>query len=116
MRIKQQFVPWWEWEDYINGMWRKLPKDEEPEAIERAIEFTGDWLRYGKAMQSVSMAWPRTMLNSLSNKSINRRAFIGHCAVTFEIGIPEYITRLAWAELTNEQRFHADQQLSLIHI
>ena len=108
--MKQHFVPWWEWEDYINGMWRKIPRDQEPVEIQKAIDFTGDWLRYGDAMWEVANAWPKTMLNSLTNTSINRRAFLGHCAVTFKIGVPEYITRLAWAELTNEQRFYADKQ------
>lgn len=108
--IRQQFVPWWEWECYKNGMWRKLPKEQEEAAVKSAVDFTGDWEQYGAAMQEVSMAWPRTMLNSLSNVSINRRAFIGHCAATFKIGAPEYITRMAWAELTNEQRFYADRE------
>lgn len=110
MRIVQKYIPWWEWEDYINGMWRKMPKELEAAEIEKAIEFTGDWMKYGSAMWEVANAWPKTMINSLTNKSINRKAFIGHCAVTFKIGCPEYVTRLAWRELTNEQRFYADQQ------
>lgn len=83
--IKQQFVPYWEWEDYLNGMWRKLPKEDEPKFLSNAVEFTGDWVKYGAAMGEVIELWPRTMLNSLSNKSLNRRAFLGHCAVQFKI-------------------------------
>lgn len=107
-KIKQVYVPYWEWEDWINGMWRKLKQEDEPLQLQKAIEFTGDWNRYGEAMQNVINAWPRTMLNSLTNPSINKRAFLGHCAVQFAIGIPEYITRLAWRELTDQQRFDAD--------
>ncbi|MHA2404643.1 MAG: hypothetical protein ACXADH_16710, partial [Candidatus Kariarchaeaceae archaeon] len=87
----QQYVPYWEWEDWINGMWRKV--DSEPEWIAKAVEFTGDHIRYGSAMREVSIEWPRTMINSLTNKSINRRAFLGHCACSFKINCPEYITR-----------------------
>ncbi len=107
--MKQQYIPWDQWEDYKNGMWRKLIREDEPEFLRLAIEFTGDWVRYGEAMGEVMAAWPRTMLNSLTNKSINRRAFLGHCAVSFKINCPEYITRQAWALLTNEQRFYADE-------
>lgn len=102
--LTQIFVPYWEWEDWINGMW-KTGNDEQ---LQPAIDFTGNWERYGNSMGEVMLAWPRTMLNSMTNQSINRRAFLGHCAVTFKLGIPESVTRKAWGLLTNEQRFYAD--------
>lgn len=105
----QHYVPYWEWEDWINGMWRKLPRNEEDEFIRIAIDFTGDHIRYGNAMKRVVKEWPRTMLNSLTNVSINRRAFLGHCACTLEINCPEYITRRAWKQLTDMQRYLADK-------
>lgn len=108
-KIKQVWIPYWEWEDWINGMWRSLSKEDEHDALQKAIEFTGDHIRYGNAMGEVIELWPRTMLNSLSNSGINRRAFLGHCAVQFKINVPEYITRMAWGELTDEQRELADQ-------
>ena len=85
-------------------MWSK-GSDEQ---LQPAIEFTGDWERYGEAMGEVIQAWPRTMLNSLTNTSINRRAFLGHCAVCFKLQIPESITRQAWGLLTDQQRYDAD--------
>jgi len=103
-KIKQIFIPYWEWEDWINGMWNKGDESR----LQDAIEFTGDWQRYGSAMGEVIEAWPRTMLNSLTNPSINRRAFLGHCAVCFKLGIQESITRQAWGLLTNQQRYDAD--------
>ncbi len=102
--IKQVFIPYWEWEDWINGMWGKGTGMQ----LQQAIEFTGDHVRYGEAMGEVIIAWPRTMINSLTNKSINRRAFLGHCAVCFKLGIPESVTREAWGLLTEQQRFDAD--------
>lgn len=102
--IKQVFVPYYEWEDWINGMWNKGNETQ----LKQAIDFTGDYILYGSAMGEVIKAWPRTMLNSLTNKNINRRAFLGHCAVCFKLHIPESITRQAWGLLTNQQRFDAD--------
>ena len=107
--MKQVWVPYWEWEDWINGMWRKLQREEEEQWIERAVDFTGDHIRYGGAMKEVVNAWPRTMLNSLTNKSINRRAFLGHCACSYKFNCPEYITRAAWKRLTDMQRYLADK-------
>lgn len=102
------YVPYWEWEDWKNGMWGK--SDNEERDLAHAIEFTGDHVRYGDAMKTVISAWPYTMLNSLTNTGTNRRAFLGHCAVTFATGIPEYITRMAWKHLTDTQRESADAQ------
>lgn len=97
-----------EWEDFKNGMWRTLPKDEEHDMLVKVIEFTGDHVKYGEAMKRVVYEWPRTMLNSLTNTSINHRAFVGQCACCIEFNCPGYITRMAWKELTNTQRFLAD--------
>lgn len=108
LKIKQKYVPYWEWEDYLNGMWRTVSKDEEKEFLRQSIIFTSDWVIYGKAMFEVMNAWPKTMLNSMTNNSINKRAFLGHCAVQYKINCPEYITRMAWKELTDRQRFDAD--------
>lgn len=102
------YVPYWEWEDWVNGMWAKGNEDD----LQAAIEFTGDHELYGAAMSEVIQAWSRTMLNSLTNTGINRRAFLGHCAVCFKLGIAESITRQAWGFLTDQQRRDADAQAS----
>lgn len=105
MKITQIYTPYWEWEDWVNGMWSTISTDEQ---LKQAIEFTGDTELYGMAMGEVATAWPRTMLNSLTNPSINKRAFLGHCAVSYVINIPEHVTRAAWKFLTDKQRIDAD--------
>lgn len=85
-------------------MWNKTEFD-----IDKAIDFTGDHIKYGEAMKTVIDLWPNTMLNSLTNPSTNKRAFLGHCAASYAINCPEHITKLAWRELTEEQRYLADK-------
>lgn len=109
MKITQVYIPYWEWEDFINGMWRKVTETEESEFLTQAMQFTGDDIKYGQAMRDVIKAWPKTMLNSMTNYSINKRAFLGHCACCFSFGCPEYIVRMAWKGLTDEQRRLADK-------
>lgn len=104
--MKQYYRPYWTWEDWINGMWNK--SNDEEALLEKAIKFTSDHVIYGNAMREVINEWPNTMLNSLTNKSINRRAFLGHCAACYKINCPEYITRRAWKLLTEDQRVSAD--------
>lgn len=109
MKIKQVWIPYWEWEDYKAGMWRKIENEEEErKLIRKAYYFTRVWQKYGRAMKKVVKAWPKTMINSLTNHSVNQRAFVGHCAVQYQLNIPEYITRIAWKQLTDKQREDAD--------
>ena len=89
-------------------MW--LKSDNESELLKKAIEFTGNHILYGNAMNDVIYKWHHTMENHLTNLSINRRAFLGHCAVFYRLQIPEYIVRKAWKELNNKQRDLADNQ------
>lgn len=105
---KQHFVHYLEWEDFRAGMWGKLAKNLEPEMLELAIDFTGNHKAYGSAMMEVIWQWPRTMLHNLTNPSINKRAFLGHCACCFKIKCPEYLTRRAWWHLSEQQRILAD--------
>lgn len=90
-------------------MWNKVNKKVEDEMLSKAILFTGNHILYGKAMDDVAFKWKHTMLNNLTNKSINRRAFLGHCAVCYALQIPEYLVRQAWKSLTNKQRNLADE-------
>ena len=91
-------------------MWAKLDKSAEQIYLQKAIKFTGNHVLYGNAMKEVVYKWKNTMLNHLSNININRRAFLGHCAVMYKLQIPEYIVRAAWKHLTNKQRTLADNE------
>ena len=103
------YIPYWDWEDYKNGMWRKLTKQDFELMLYKAIEFTGDHVKYGNAMGEVLNKWNKTMLNTLTNQSVNKRAFLGHCACSYAFNCPEYVTRAAWKQLTERQRFLADE-------
>lgn len=108
--MKRIYRPYWTWEDYQNGMWSKVQKDVEKNYLIKAIKFTSDYKKYGKAMQEVVKKWENTMLHNLTNKNINRLAFVGHCAVTYKICVPEYITRMAWSKLTDKQKYLANEE------
>ena len=108
VNLKHIHVPYWKWECYKSGMWAKVDKKTEARMLQMAIDFTGDHVSYGKAMVEVSDKWKYSMINFLTNKSVNRKAHIGHCAVFYKLQIPEYITRKAWKQLTEKQRILAN--------
>lgn len=108
--MEQVFIKYTDWEDFRAGMWNNPKPKDRPDMLKIAIYFTGDHIKYGEAMMKVVFKWPNTMIHNLTDKSINRRAFIGHCAVCMEFGIPEQITREAWGYLTKDQRILADAE------
>lgn len=91
-------------------MWLKIPRDQEEAAFNKAIEFTGNTVMYGEWMLEVVNNWPIACENNLTASGINQQAWIGHAAAWMAIKSPEYITRLAWQELTDEQRRLANLQ------
>jgi len=108
MKFDRVYHPVSLWEEVASNMWggvadRKL-------AVLRAIEFTGDHIKYGGHMMRVIMEWPISCENALTDCSLNRRAWIGHAAVALALQIPEDITRLAWGRLTDEQRLLANKE------
>jgi hypothetical protein len=107
------YHPYWNWECYKNGMWRKIHKNEEPGMIENAKVFTGNCLLYGSFMIIALNQYPVSCEQFLSNPSINRRAWIGHAAANIAIKSPEYITRIAWGLLSQEQRDLANNQADI---
>ena len=108
--VKQVWVQYTLWEDFQAGMWRRVTPEEHKLLLPIAVDFTANSVMYGKAMSEVLVAWPNTMLNGLTNSSINRKAFLGHCACCYKIQMPESVTRAAWWMLTEQQRIDADEQ------
>lgn len=106
--MQRVYYPYWEWEDYINGMWIKLKPNDEINAIKRAVKFTGNSDIYGSYMLKVHLFYPKATEHNLTCTGMNRQAWIGHAAVNIAINIPEYITRIAWWQLTDEQRINAN--------
>lgn len=104
------YHPYWKWECYKNGMWRKETKQYELNNFESIIEFTGNYKLYGSAMFKVINLWVYSCENFLSNESINKLAYIGHIACCYEKKYPEYLVRKAWGLLTNEQRYLANNE------
>lgn len=102
------YHPYHVWEDFVNGMWRKVDKKEEMVFLKESIEFTSDSTLYGLYMIWVIKVWPFGCEHNLSCISMNRQAWIGQSAVCMAIGSPEYITRLAWHQLTKDQQDKAN--------
>jgi hypothetical protein len=65
-------------------MWAKVPPDKQENLLQQAIKFTSNYLLYGRAMIKVVDNWVYCLEHHLTDNSINKKAYIGHCAVSIE--------------------------------
>ena len=107
--MKQIYHPYWKWEDYKNGMWRKVSKEEELKLLPEIINFTGDYKLYGAAMFEVIKYWKYSCEHNLTDMGMNRKAWVGHAACCYKHGYPEYLVREAWNTLSTKQQSLANK-------
>ena len=91
-------------------MWGSV--ENRNEALQRAIEFTGNADLYGEFMMRVAKEWKFSCEHNLSDLSQNRKAWIGHAACALAMRCPEDIVRQAWAFLTEAQQISANGKAS----
>ena len=108
--IAKIYHPVSKWECAKNGMWEDVLGQEVEKLLNVAIEFTGNHVLYGNAMQKVIKTWKYSCENFLTDKSINRKAWLGHAACSLELKLPENVVRMAWQKLTQEQKDLANKE------
>lgn len=107
-RMKQVFYPYWEWEDYANGFYSKIEKTQEIEKIHLAVNLlSNENLFYSVAKEMISK-WLKSSEQNLTDDTINKKAWIGQASCCYSSGVPEYLTREAWGQLTETQREKAN--------
>ena len=98
------------WEEMRFNMWGAVAVPDKNAALAQAIEFTGNHELYGSYMDRVVAEWTYSCENALTDRSINRRAWLGHAACALAIQIPENIIREAWGHLSEKQRMLANNE------
>lgn len=94
--------PYWTWEEVDHNMWGVV--ENRKEWLEKAIDFTGNHILYGKWMIRVADRWKHSCEHNLTKIGGNKKAWIGHAAVALAIQCPEDIVREAWGHLSKEQQ------------
>jgi len=95
-------------EEFHCGMWGKVSPEHQEEYLKKAIEFTGDAELYGSYMMKAIVEWPSSCEHNLTDRAMNRQAWIGHAACCIGLGYPEDIIRLAWHYLSEQQQDEAN--------
>lgn len=105
--MKQIHKPYWQWEDYLNGMYETVCNDEIDQQS-KVIELLSNCeLFYLVGLEMISK-WVVSSEVNLTNNRINRRAWIGQASCSYKFGVIEIQTKIAWGLLQENQRIEAN--------
>jgi hypothetical protein len=112
-RMEQVYEHYEKWEDFKNGMYCLTSLKDEQQII-KAKKILSNTKLFKQVLEELIIKWPVSTAVNLTNKSINRRAWLGAAACSFKYGVTEVNTRNAWAELNDLQRFEANTVAEII--
>ena len=111
--VKQSWVPWDQWEClpmYDNANCDKAEFDSRKNEY---ANFLADSQEFGSQARSMTRDWPLSCLNFLTNKQINRVAWIGQSTACYAIGLPSRFRCGFWL-LNSEQQERANRVAAVV--
>lgn len=97
--MKKIYHPYWQWEDYQNGMYDLTRKYTEAKEMNLAIlakDLLSDQIKFAQIAYKVITEWKNASEVNLSNIGRNRQAWIGQASCCYAYKIPERITKMGW--------------------
>jgi len=95
------------WECWKHGLYKTKSKNEEKS--QKSFLILNSVENCDASFKSLIENWPYSSQVNLSNKSINRQAWLGQAACCFSHGANEDETKIAWFKLTIEEQNRANQ-------
>jgi hypothetical protein len=102
----QRFHHFSRWEDYPAGLYVRTASPEHVQAA-RAILASPELCE--AAMRRVVRSWPVSTEQNLTDRSQNRRAWLGQAACCIETGASAASTKQGWWQLTEDQQTRANR-------
>lgn len=111
--MKRIYYPYYEWEDYLNGMYDTQCELFDDKVNKAYLILKDSELFFNLAVEMTS-SWVLSTAVNLSNVSCNRRAWIGQATCSFSDKCTELSTRAAWAMLTEIEKYKANAKADII--
>lgn len=106
--MRKKYHSFEKWEAHKNGMYALSTSDEWGKLVSsRELLATPSDLRV--AMYRVLKEWKYSVEENMTDRSMNRQAFLGQCACCIEFGTPDYLTKMAWRLLEDNHRIEANR-------
>lgn len=100
------YKPYYEWECFLAGMYDPVRE----KSVVECLVFMSNVDFFARAMYDVSIMWPVTMEDKLTNTSLNRVAFIGQAACCYAKGFRCGEVKAAWKDLDAEYKLRANEE------
>jgi hypothetical protein len=106
--MERVFKKYTDWEDYQNGMFDDPPKNIE-DSINLSLFLLRDEELFYKVGLNVICNWKNSSEVNLTNKSSNRRSWVGQACCSYMFQVTERATRKAWSILTEKEKVIANK-------
>ena len=107
--IDRIWHPYTIWEDFLNGLYSKeIITCDLKTVIFKCANLLKNSNEFYNVMQKVIQDWKKATEFNLSNISRNRQAWLGQASCCYMFNAPEYVTKLAWHTLTNDEQKKAN--------
>ena len=106
--MKQVYFHYSFWEDWKAGLYSCVDKSMEPQLINNSREILSNIELFRSIMLKILKEWKYSSQMQLSNNSRNRQAWLGQAACCYSHKVPEYLTKAAWRQLTEQQQIEAN--------
>lgn len=113
MNISQIFHHYEKWEDWKAGLFDSVCErfDEKLNLSKEVLQDEDKFLFIARDMVS---EWKYSAEQNLSDKSMNRQAWIGQASCCFNHKAPEFVTIQAWWMLSDEERIKANKIADIV--
>jgi len=109
--INPIYKPFWEWECFQNGMYENIVLREN---IENAKKLLCNKNEFKKYCLCVLDEWSNSVNHHLSQKTINKQAYLGQAACCYKYKCTEREVRVAWSEVGDVERYKANEVADIV--
>lgn len=106
--MSKTFYPYYQWEDWLNGMYATPPPQEFENMVSLSLALLSDCSRLEVEMQRTVDTWPVSASHNLRSGECNHRAWLGQAACCIAHKCCEDATRRAWCLLNSTQQNQAN--------
>lgn len=101
--------PYYEWEDYLNGMYLIPSKPYNQNLINQCVKLLSNEIVFFETAMKMIKVWKKCSSHNLEDRSINRKAWIGQASCCYKFNCPELVVREAWSLITNINKYKANK-------
>ncbi len=98
-------MPWSEWEDYLQGMYRSAWT---PESVDASRSLLTDPDQFYEVAREMLRHWPHAAQQNLRHMWSGRNAWLGQASCLYCHAAPAGATREAWGRMTNAEQTSAN--------